>query len=309
MPPTQQRYVDPFELPETTTATAKPPDDDEGSDDMLGSSSPPKPQRAYRNPRSTHGSTQVPLGTVTVGDGSFRLIAGPCAVETREQMLKAASAVKAAGGHALRGGAYKPRTSPYDFQGLGREGLRLLWEAGRQQGLPVVTEVLRPADVALCARYADVLQVGARNMQNYPLLTEVGSCERPVLLKRGMGARVDELLAAAEYILAAGNPNVILCERGIRTFETAMRCTLDLSAVLVLRERTHLPVIVDPSHAAGARRYVPALARAAKAVGAHGLIVEVHPNPDAALCDGPQALCLDMWKNLAAELLDHDAAA
>jgi len=244
-----------------------------------------------------------------VGADSFRLIAGPCAVETEQQIMAAAKAVKAAGGHALRGGAYKPRTSPYDFQGLGEKGLHLLAEAGRRHQLPVVTEVLRPSDVPLCAAHADVLQVGARNMQNYPLLTELGSCQRSVLLKRGMGSRIDELLAAAEYILAAGNPHVILCERGIRTFETALRYTLDLSAVLVLRERTHLPVIVDPSHAAGARRYVPALARAAYAVGAHGLIVEVHPDPARALCDGPQALSLDMWSKLAAELLSHDAAA
>ncbi len=297
-------YTDPFDPP---AATEEPPAKTGERPEARAPQS--KLRKALREDRPELTDTLVPLGKVHLGDGHFRLIAGPCAVETRGQIMRAAEAVKSAGGHALRGGAYKPRTSPYDFQGLGEEGLRLLSEAGRAHGLPVVTEVLRPRDVPLCAKYADVLQVGARNMQNYALLTEVGGCARPVLLKRGMGARVDELLAAAEYILAAGNPNVILCERGIRTFETATRYTLDLSAVLVLRERSHLPVIVDPSHAAGARRYVPALARAAKAVGAHGIIVEIHPDPAAALCDGPQALSLDMWQKLAAQLLDHEAAA
>lgn len=246
--------------------------------------------------------TVVQVGDVKIGDDGFVLMAGPCSVESAEQVGEVARAVRAAGGSILRGGAYKPRTSPYAFQGLGEEGLRLLAEAGRANGLPVVTEVMRPEQVPVCARYADVLQVGARNMQNFPLLSELGACHRPVLLKRGMSATLDEVLWAAEYILARGNTQVILCERGIRTFERATRSTLDLSAIPVLLERTHLPVIVDPSHAAGVRRYVPALARAARAVGAHGIIVEVHPEPAKALSDGPQALTLPMWRELAAEL-------
>jgi chorismate mutase/prephenate dehydratase len=246
--------------------------------------------------------TVVHVGEAAIGAEDFVLIGGPCSVESEEQVLEIAAAVKRAGGVMLRGGAFKPRTSPYSFQGLGEEGLRLLQKAGRAHGLPVVTEVMRPEQIEVCAEYADVLQVGARNMQNFSLLAEVGACRRPVLLKRGMSATIDELLGAAEYILARGNTQVVLCERGIRTFETSTRATLDLSAVPVLLERTHLPVIVDPSHAAGTRRYVPSLSRAAKAVGAHGIIVEVHPEPAKALCDGPQALTIDMWDALAREL-------
>lgn len=246
--------------------------------------------------------TVVYVGEAAIGAEKFVLIGGPCSVESEQQVMESAAAVKRAGGVMLRGGAFKPRTSPYSFQGLGEEGLRLLQKAGRAHGLPVVTEVMRPEQIEVCAEYADVLQVGARNMQNFSLLAEVGACRRPVLLKRGMSATIDELLGAAEYILARGNTQVVLCERGIRTFETATRATLDLSAVPVLLERTHLPVIVDPSHAAGARRYVPALSRAARAVGAHGIIVEIHPEPARALCDGPQALTIDMWEQLAREL-------
>ncbi len=230
------------------------------------------------------------------------LIAGPCSVESREQILASARGVRAAGGAMLRGGCFKPRTRPYDFQGLGWEGLDLLHEAGRAHGLPVVTEVLHPADVEAVARQADVLQIGARNMQNFELLKAVGAARTPVLLKRGLMASVDEWLAAAEYVLAGGNERVILCERGIRTFETATRNTLDLSAVVVARERTHLPVIVDPSHAAGVRRWVPALSAAALAAGAHGLIVEAHPDPDAACSDGPQSLTLDALAEMARRL-------
>ena len=233
------------------------------------------------------------------GDHPPVLIAGPCSVESREQILEAARGVRAAGGAMLRGGCFKPRTLPYDFQGLGFEGLTLLHEAGRANGLPVVTEVLHPSDVEAVAREADVLQIGARNMQNFELLKAVGATRTPVLLKRGMMASIDEWLAAAEYVLAGGNERVILCERGIRTFETATRNTLDLSAVVVARERTHLPVIVDPSHAAGVRRWVPALCHAALAAGAHGLIVEAHPDPDAALSDGPQSLTLPALADLA----------
>ncbi len=247
--------------------------------------------------------TIVRVKGVDIGGHPFVLIGGPCSVENKEQVDTVAAAVRNAGGRVLRGGAFKPRTSPYAFQGLGESGLELLAEAGRKHGLPVVTEVMRPEQVELCARHADMLQVGARNMQNFPLLSELGGCQRPILLKRGMSASLDELLAAAEYILVRGNTQVILCERGIRTFETATRSTLDLSAVPVLLERTHLPIIVDPSHAAGVRRWVPALAKAAKAVGAHGIIVEIHPNPEEALSDGPQALTLPMWEALARDLL------
>jgi len=241
------------------------------------------------------------------GDAPPVLIAGPCSVESRDQILASARGVRAAGGAMLRGGCFKPRTRPYDFQGMGFEGLAILHEAGRAHGLPVVTEVLHPADVEAVAREADVLQIGARNMQNFELLKAVGAARTPVLLKRGLMASVDEWLAAAEYVLAGGNERVILCERGIRTFETATRNTLDLSAVVVARERTHLPVIVDPSHAAGVRRWVPALAAAALAAGAHGLIVEAHPDPDTACSDGPQSLTLEGLADMARDLRFHRA--
>jgi len=225
-----------------------------------------------------------------IGGSSFAIIAGPCAVETREQLLETATAVRDAGATLLRGGAYKPRTSPYAFQGLGQEGLRLLAEAKAQTGLPVVTEVLDPRDLEHVLEVADVIQIGSRNMHNYALLAEVGRCGAPVLLKRGLSSTIDELLMASEYVLREGNQAVILCERGIRTFETAYRFTLDLAAVPVLKERTNLPVIVDPSHAAGRRELVTPLSLAAAAVGADGLMVEVHPRPDEAVCDGPQSL-------------------
>jgi 3-deoxy-7-phosphoheptulonate synthase len=241
----------------------------------------------------TTDRTVVRVGDVEIGGADPVLIAGPCSVESREQILRAAEAVAAAGGRLLRGGCFKPRTSPYSFQGLGAEGLDLLAEAGERFDLPVITEVLAPGDVAAVAARADVLQIGARNMQNFPLLKAVGRAERPVMLKRGMMASVEEWLSAAEYIVGHGNPNVFLCERGIRTFESATRYTLDLSSVPVVKERTHLPVVVDPSHAAGERRWVPALVRAALGAGAHGVMVEAHPNPDEALSDGPQSLPLD----------------
>jgi 3-deoxy-7-phosphoheptulonate synthase len=225
-----------------------------------------------------------------IGGEHFAIIAGPCTVESREQTLETARAVRDAGGAMLRGGAYKPRTSPYAFQGLGRAGLRLLAEAKLETGLPVVTEVMDPRDLEQVLGVADVIQIGARNMQNYPLLSEAGRAGRPVLLKRGLSATIDELLMAAEYVLKEGNEAVMLCERGIRTFETAYRFTLDLMAVPVLKERSHLPVLVDPSHAAGRRELVLPLSRAAAAVGADGLIVEVHPQPEQAICDGPQSL-------------------
>ncbi len=235
-------------------------------------------------------STVVEVDGVRIGEGDPVLIAGPCAVESLDQVMRCAQAVKAAGGVMLRGGCFKPRTSPYSFQGLGYEALEMLAEAGRAYGLPIVTEVPAPEHVGPMAEIADVLQIGARNMQNFALLAEVGRSRRPVLLKRGMSATIDELLQAAEYILAGGNRQVILCERGIRTFENSTRNTLDIAAVPVLRQRTHLPVVVDPSHAAGKRSLVIPLAKASLAVGADGVMVEIHPEPEKALSDGPQAL-------------------
>jgi 3-deoxy-7-phosphoheptulonate synthase len=228
-----------------------------------------------------------------IGGPNFAMIAGPCTVESREQLLSTAHAVAAAGATMLRGGAYKPRTSPYAFQGLGQEGLRLLAEAKAETGLPIVTEVMDARDLESVLEVADVLQIGARNMQNSSLLAEVGRSGRPALLKRGLSSTLEELLMAAEYILKEGNPHVILCERGIRTFETAYRFTLDITAIPVLKELTHLPVIVDPSHAPGRRSLVPALSLAAAAAGADGIIVEVHPHPDEAVCDAAQQLAAD----------------
>jgi len=242
------------------------------------------------------------VGRADIGGDRFTLIAGPCAVESRDQILAAAEMVAGAGALILRGGAFKPRSSPYAFQGLGRDGLRFLAEAGHAFDLPVVTEVLRVEDVDLVAGSADMLQVGARNMQNFELLKALGRLRQPVLLKRGMSATVRELLQAAEYILAGGNHQVVLCERGIRTFETATRNTLDVSSVPVLKELTHLPVIVDPSHAAGRRELVIPLALAAAAVGADGLIVEAHPVPAEALCDAGQALSPEDLADLVARL-------
>jgi len=230
-----------------------------------------------------------------VGGGHFGIIAGPCTVESREQTLEVARVVADNGAIMFRGGAYKPRTSPHSFQGLGVEGLRLLGEAKEETGLPIVTELLDVRDTEHVSEVADVIQIGARNMQNYPLLTEAGRTGIPVLLKRGLSATLEELLLAAEYVLKEGNPNVILCERGIRTFETAYRFTLDLLAVPALKHMTDLPVIVDPSHAAGRREWVEPMSLAAAAAGADGIIVEVHPDPDAALCDGSQSLELDRF--------------
>jgi 3-deoxy-7-phosphoheptulonate synthase len=229
--------------------------------------------------------------------------AGPCSVESREQLLESARAVKASGASLLRGGAFKPRTSPYSFQGLGKEGLELLLEAKAATGLPIVTEVMAPEEVDLVASYADALQVGARNAQNFPLLRRVGETDKPVLLKRGLSMTIQEFLMAAEYVLAGGNPNVILCERGIRTFEPATRFTLDLNAVPVMKEETHLPVFVDPSHGTGHWRYVTPMALAGIAAGADGLIIEVHPRPAEALCDGPQALKPDTFQALMERLV------
>src|ERR1700722_13833197 len=234
--------------------------------------------------------TEITVNGVTFGGDEFIVMAGPCSVENERQILESAEAVASAGAKFLRGGAFKPRTSPYDFQGLELEGLKLLDKARRATGLGIITEVMSDRDVSMVAEYADILQIGARNMQNFSLLKTLGQCGRPVLLKRGMSSTIKELLMSAEYVVAHGNPNVILCERGIRTFETATRNTCDITAVAVLNELTHLPVILDPSHATGKRSLVPALSRAAVAIGADGLIVEVHPHPEKAMSDGAQSL-------------------
>ena len=241
--------------------------------------------------------TIVDVRGIKVGGGSCVVIGGPCAVESEEQILDTARAVREAGAHMLRGGAFKPRSSPYTFRGMGEEALKLLALAREETGLPIVTEVMTPGDVDLVARYADVLQVGARNMQNYQLLEEVGRTGMPVLLKRGLSATIEEWLLSAEYVVAQGNPNVILCERGIRTFETATRNTMDLNAVAVAKRRTHLPVLADPSHGTGKWYLVPPLALASVAAGADGLIIEVHPDPDRARSDGAQSL---NYENFAA---------
>src|SRR4030088_179684 len=245
----------------------------------------------------THGERSVlDIAGRKIGGENFALIAGPCTVESREVTLKTARIVRDAGATLFRGGAYKPRTSPYAFQGLGQEGLRMLAEAKAETGLPIVTELMDIRDLDAVLEVADVIQIGARNMQNYPLLAEIGRAGRPALLKRGLSAPLDELLMAAEYILKEGNPAVMLCERGIRTFDTDhRRTTLDLMAVPILKELSHLPVIVDPSHAAGRRELVVPLSLAAAAAGADGIIVETHPNPDEAICDGPQALPADSF--------------
>jgi 3-deoxy-7-phosphoheptulonate synthase len=236
------------------------------------------------------GPFEIPIGDVRIGSADLVIMAGPCSVESPEQIVEAALLVKAAGAHVLRGGAYKPRTSPHSFQGLGPAGLEMLAEAGRVAGLPIVTEVMDSADVELVAGYADILQIGARNMQNFALLRSVGRSTRPVLLKRGPGARIRDLLMAAEYVLAEGNPNVILCERGIITFEDAARYTTDINAVPILKRATHLPVILDPSHSTGDWALVTPIALAGIAAGADGLIVEVHPDPQHARSDGKQSL-------------------
>jgi 3-deoxy-7-phosphoheptulonate synthase len=245
--------------------------------------------------------TVVEIDGRKIGGEHFAMIAGPCTVESRDQTLTTARIVRDAGATLFRGGAYKPRTSPYAFQGLGQEGLRLLAEAKEETGLPIVTELMDARDLEAVLEVADVIQVGARNMQNYPLLAEIGRSGRPALIKRGLSSTLEELLMAAEYILKEGNPNVLLCERGIRTFEPAYRYTLDLTAVPVLKELSHLPVIVDPSHAAGRRALVTPLSLAAAAAGADGIIVEVHPQPEEAICDGPQALVADRF----ADYVEH----
>jgi len=254
------------------------------------------------NKRLKAGPAIVDVNGIKIGGNEVIIIAGPCAVESLDQLGKTAVAVKKEGGRILRGGAFKPRSSPYNFQGLGEEGLKLLRQISIETGLPVVTEIMDTRHIELVSRYADMLQVGSRNMHNYPLLKEVGMQKKPVLLKRGMMATIEEFLLAAEYILNQGNDQVVLCERGIRTFETSTRNTLDLSAVPMLKSLTHLPVIVDPSHGTGIRWMVPPMAKAAIAAGADGLIMEVHFNPGEALCDGQQSLTLNDFEKLMNDL-------
>ena len=253
--------------------------------------------------------TVVKIDGVPVGGKRFMVIAGPCAVENREQLLATAKAVKEAGAHCLRGGPYKPRSSPYSFQGLGVKGLRILHDATQITGLPAVTEVVEAGDVTTVEKWASAFQVGARNMQNYRLLKKLGQSSKPVILKRGMAASVEDLLLAAEYIVSEGNPNVILCERGIRTFETATRNTLDLNAIPHIKQHSHLPVVVDPSHGTGVREYVAPMAKAAVACGADGLLIEVHTNPQAALSDGQQSLNPEQFAQLMKELVPFVEAA
>ncbi len=248
------------------------------------------------------GRTRVHVGEVCIGGDEAVVIAGPCSVESREQLFSTARGIKAAGASMLRGGAYKPRTSPYDFQGLGVEALRLLREVREETGLPIVTEVMSTEDIDVISEHADMLQVGARNMQNFALLRQLAKVDKPILLKRGPSATVKEWLLAAEYLLAGGNPNVVLCERGIKTFETEMRNTLDLAAVALARELSHLPVMVDPSHGTGRRDLIQPASRAALAIGADGLIIEVHPCPERALSDGAQSLNLEEFAKVMQSL-------
>jgi len=243
-------------------------------------------------------NTVIDIGTVKIGSEELAIMAGPCSVETKNQITYIAKEVKKYGANILRGGAFKPRTSPYSFQGLGKEGLELLKYAKEQTGLPIITEVLDPRDVELVESYTDILQIGTRNAQNFPLLKEVGKARKPVLLKRGLAMKADEWVMSAEYIMSGGNYNVILCERGIRTFETATRNTLDLNIIPVMKEKTHLPIVIDPSHATGYSRYVPSMALAAIAAGADGLIIEVHNDPENAWSDGEQAITPEQFRDL-----------
>lgn len=261
---------------------------------------PSGPARVLRDPSAE--PHRIRVDGLEIGAGSFTLVAGPCAVEDAEQMLGVARAVRSAGADLLRGGAFKPRTSPYDFQGLGAPGLALLARAREETGLPVISEAIDETSLAQVSGVADVVQIGARNMQNFALLKRAGACGRPVFLKRGMSATIEDLLMSAEYVLSAGNPDVILCERGIRTFSNHSRFTLDLGIVPVLKRVTHLPVFVDPSHASGSRDSVAPLSRAALACGADGVMVEVHPEPQRALCDGPQSLSPEEFASLASTL-------
>jgi len=266
-----------------------------GLEQLIATKSPYKlASRAFRE------RTIIRIGDVLLGGDDVVIMAGPCTVENREQLLQTARGVRHAGAHVLRGGAYKPRSSPYSFQGLGQEGLALLSAARAETGLPIITEVMEPGTIALVAEHADVLQIGARNCQNYPLLREVGRTDRPVMVKRGPGCTVEEWIMAAEHVMSHGNMQVMLCERGIKTFETATRHTLDLSAIPLVKQLTHLPVIVDPSHGTGRRDLIKSMCLAAIAAGADGVLIEVHPNPENALCDGAQSLDLDEFADCVA---------
>jgi len=269
-----------------------------GVDDVVPITKPYKLSSREFQPQDTI----IEVGNVTIGDEEVVVIAGPCAVESEEQLLKTARAVKAAGANILRGGAFKPSTSPYSFRGLGEDGLKLLDEARKETGMPIITEVMTPQDVELVSRYTDIIQIGARNMQNFILLDEVGKALKPVLLKRGMSATIQEWLLSAEYILAQGNRQLMLCERGIRTFETYTRNTMDISAIPAIERLSHLPIIADPSHGTGKWYLVAPLALAAVAAGADGLMIEVHPSPDYALKDGPQSLTFENFERLVAQI-------
>ncbi|MDD5093871.1 MAG: 3-deoxy-7-phosphoheptulonate synthase [Dehalococcoidia bacterium] len=270
-----------------------------GVEDVIPISKPYKLASREFNP----ADTTINVGGVIIGGNSIVIMAGPCAVESEEQIMATARAVKKAGAQILRGGAFKPSTSPYSFRGLGEEGLKLLAEARAETGLPIITEVLTPRDVELVSRYADILQIGARNMQNFILLDEVGQIKKPVMLKRGMSATIQEWLLSAEYILSHGNRQVMLCERGIRTFETYTRNTMDISAIPIIKKLSHLPIIADPSHGTGKWDLVTPMALASIASGADGIIVEVHPNPDKALKDGPQSLTFENFEMLTSKLV------
>lgn len=270
--------------------------------DMLQEKQKKEEQKRLALKEAKENPTLVAVGDIIIGKKNFVVMAGPCAVESKEQVERIARIVKKQGGKILRAGAYKPRTSPYSFQGLGAEGLKLLHEAARNNGLFVVSEIVEAEDVSLFEQYVDLIQVGARNMQNFSLLKRLGKTKKPILLKRGMTATIDEWLYSAEYILHGGNSEVILCERGIRTFETSTRNTLDISAVPVVKAKSHLPVIVDPSHAAGRRDIIPALAKAALAVGADGILIDIHDRYEEALCDGDQALTAEQYKTLVKDL-------
>jgi 3-deoxy-7-phosphoheptulonate synthase len=260
-----------------------------------------KPFKRVSREMKSH-DTVIKIGNSSIGGKDFLVIAGPCAVESEDQLLTAAREVKNSGAHILRGGAFKPRTSPYAFQGMELEGLKLLALARQETGLPVVTEIIDEESLDMALDYVDIIQIGARNMQNFKLLKDAGRANKPVILKRGLSSTIEEWLMAAEYIMSEGNENIILCERGIRTFETATRNTLDISAVPVAKELTHLPIIVDPSHATGSWKLVSPLALAAMAAGAHGVLVEVHPNPGVALCDGPQSLKPETFESLMQDM-------
>jgi len=275
-----------------------------GVDEVIPVSKPYKLCSREFHPRDT----TVKVGGVTIGGNEIVIMAGPCAVENEQQLLETAKAVKAAGATILRGGAFKPSTSPYSFRGLGEQGLKLLAQIKKETGLLIITEVMSPGEVELVAKYADILQIGTRNMQNFNLLEEAGKTGKPVLLKRGLSATIQEWLLAAEYILAQGNQQLMLCERGIRTFETYTRNTMDISAIPVIEKVSHLPIIADPSHGTGKWYLVPPLALAAIAAGADGLIIEVHPNPDSALKDGPQSLTFDNFRLLMSQLVPVAAA-